>query len=131
MSDETHRKHAAAASVSSADRAVEALHRVDEKVDALREQRMNDPESLGDKLLKWAVPSLAGLIGGKLFQLVWNHGMSRRNVRRGLAADAPQGVLASVAFSVLSAAFGALVSQLSDRGSKAIVDRRHRRRDGR
>ena len=80
---------------SSADRIVASLHNVDEKVNALREQRINDPDDLCDKMFKVAAPTLVGLVFGKLFGL------------------------------------GALVSQLSDRGSQALVDRRHSRQSRR
>ena len=106
MSDETNTDFP-----SSADRAVDSLHRIDEKVNRLREDRLNDPDSLGDKLIKSAVPALA----------------SKRNLRKGLAADAPQSLAMSLAFAAVSAALGAVVSQLSDRGSKAFVDHRHRK----
>ena len=75
---------------SSTDRIIEGFARINEKVDAMRNQRLNDPDSLGDKAVKFALPSIAG-------------------------------------FAALSAAVGAAVSQLSDRGSKALVARRHRR----
>ena len=91
---------------SSADRVVAALHTVDEKVNAMRDQRLNDPDSFGDKIFKSVVPTLAGLVLGKAFEMVWKK---------------------SIVFAVVSAGFGALVSQLSGRGSKAIVDRRHAR----
>lgn len=104
---------------------VAMFHRIDAKINALREQRQNDPDSLGDKIIKFALPSLAGLLVGKLFESVWNKGMSRRNLRRGLAPDAPQGLALSIAFAALSAAIGAVASSLSDRGSQALIDRRH------
>lgn len=113
---------------STADEAIEALRRIDEKVNDMREHRLNDPDSLGDKFFKWAFPSIIGLVAGKAFQMLWDRGTSKRNLARGLAADAPQGFVASLAFAAASAAFGAIVSQLSDRGSKAFVDRRHQRR---
>ncbi|TPF85583.1 hypothetical protein BW13_09775 [Bifidobacterium sp. UTCIF-37] len=113
-------------SSSTADEAVEALHRIDEKVNDMRERRLNDPDSLLDKLFKWAFPSVIGLVAGKAFQMLWDQGTSKRNLARGLAADAPQGFVSSLAFAAASAAFGAIVSQLSDRGSKAFVDHRHR-----
>ena len=131
MSDETNTDFP-----SSADRAVDSLHRIDEKVNLhridekvnrLREDRLNDPDSLGDKLIKSAVPALAGLVAGKAFQMIWDKGTSKRNLRKGLAADAPQGLAMSLAFAAVSAALGAVVSQLSDRGSKAFVDHRHRK----
>ena len=50
---------------SSADRIVASLHNVDEKVNALREQRINDPDDLCDKMFKVAAPTLAGLVFGK------------------------------------------------------------------
>ena len=40
MSDETNTDFP-----SSADRAVDSLHRIDEKVNRLREDRLNDPDS--------------------------------------------------------------------------------------
>ena len=111
MSDETNTDFP-----SSADRAVDSLHRIDEKVNRL-----------GDKLIKSAVPALAGLVAGKAFQMIWDKGTSKRNLRKGLAADAPQSLAMSLAFAAVSAALGAVVSQLSDRGSKAFVDHRHRK----
>ena len=82
---------------------------------------------LGDKLIKSAVPALAGLVAGKAFQMIWDKGTSKRTLRKGLAADAPQSLAMSLAFAAVSAALGAVVSQLSDRGSKAFVDHRHRK----
>lgn len=112
---------------TEADQVVDGLHRVDDAVNNLRDRRLNDPDSLLDKLFKSAVPALAGLVAGKVLQTVWDKGVARRNLRKGLAADAPQGLMMSLAFAAISAACGAVVSQLSDRGSQALVDRRHRR----
>ena len=104
---------------SSADKTIAGLRRIDDKVDALRARMLNDPDSLGDKLLKMAIPAVAGLV-----QLLWDKGTGRsRN-----DAEVQQGLLMSVAFAAASAAFGAVVSTLSGRGSQALVDRRHRKR---
>ena len=112
---------------SSADRVVAALHTVDEKVNAMRDQRLNDPDSFGDKIFKSVVPTLAGLVLGKAFEMVWKKSVGRKAVRadgtKNEAAEAALGIV----FAVVSAGIGALVSQLSGRGSKAIVDRRHAR----
>ena len=109
---------------SSADRVVAALHTVDEKVNAMRDQRLNDPDSFGDKIFKFAMPTLVGLAFGKVFE---KKSVGRKAVRadgtKNEAAEAALGIV----FAVVSAGFGALVSQLSGRGSKAIVDRRHAR----
>ena len=108
---------------SSADRVVAALHTVDEKVNAMRDQRLNDPDSFGDKIFKSVVPTLAGLVLGKAFEMVWKKSAVRADGTKNEAAEAALGIV----FAVVSAGFGALVSQLSGRGSKAIVDRRHAR----
>ena len=108
---------------SSADRVVAALHTVDEKVNAMRDQRLNDPDSFGDKIFKSVVPTLAGLVLGKAFEMVWKKSVGRKAVR----ADGTKNEAAEAALGIVFAGFGALVSQLSGRGSKAIVDRRHAR----
>ena len=84
MSDETNTDFP-----SSADRAVDSLHRIDEKVNRLREDRLND-------LILWATSSSsrspsAGRLGCR--QSIpdgYGQGTSKRNLRKGLAADAPQ-----------------------------------------
>lgn len=53
---------------SSADQIVAGFHAIDERVNAMREQRLNDPDSLGDKLIKYFIPTLAGLVAGRLFR---------------------------------------------------------------
>ena len=113
---------------SSADRVVAALHTVDEKVNAMRDQRLNDPDSFGDKIFKSVVPTLAGLVLGKAFVMVWKTNSGGRKAVRadGTKNEAAEAAL-GIVFAVVSAGFGALVSQLSGRGSKAIVDRRHAR----
>ena len=112
---------------AGADAAIAGLHRIDEKVNALRASREADPDSLLDKAFKATAPALVGMVAGKVFQTLWDKGTARRNLRKGLAADAPQGLVMSLAFAAASAAFGAVISQLSDRGSQALVDRRHRK----
>jgi hypothetical protein len=113
---------------SGADRAVAALHKIDEKVNAMRNQRLNDPDSFGDKIFKFVVPSLAGLVFGKMFEMVWRKSVGRKATLPDGTTDARKDATLGIAFAVISAALGALVSQLSDRGSKAIVNHRHAKR---
>lgn len=116
---------------STADRIVVGFDKINEKVDTMRAERLNDPDSLGDKLLKAALPSIAGFVAGKVFTVLWNRGTSRRKSGAGTLGDGVvddhESFVMSLLFSALSAAIGAVVSQLSDRGSQAIVDRRHRK----
>ncbi|KAB8291964.1 DUF4235 domain-containing protein [Bifidobacterium avesanii] len=110
---------------SAADHVVAQLERVNAKVDEMRAKMEQDPDSMGDKILKAALPSVAGLVAGKLFDMAWNRGTAKRfgDVRQ----ESAKGLLLSVAFAALSAAVGAAVATLSTRSSQAIVDRRHRR----
>lgn len=112
---------------SGADRAVEALHRIDEKVDAMRTHRINDPDSFGDKIFKTVFPTMMGFAFSTLFDMVWKRSVVRKARKAGGSASARQGVVLNIAFTVLSAGLGALVSQLADHGSKAIVNKRHAR----
>lgn len=118
---------------SSTDRIIEGFARINEKVDAMRNQRLNDPDSLGDKAVKFTLPSIAGFVAGKLFTLVWNKFVARKRPSDGTGelgdgvVDQQESLFMSILFAALSAAVGAAVSQLSDRGSKALVARRHRR----
>lgn len=111
----------------SAQRVVDGLRTFDGKVDAMRERRANDPDSLGDKIIKVAVPAIAGFAAGHLFQLIWNAGTRRHDVDKATGLPRPQGFAMELLFAACSAAFGAVVSQLSDRGSQAFVNHRHRK----
>ena len=73
MSDETYN-----ATGSTADRAVETLHRIDDKVAMLRKQRLEDPDSATDKLIKSVLPAITGMVAGKLFQVTWDRAQARR-----------------------------------------------------
>nr|WP_236632781.1 DUF4235 domain-containing protein [Bifidobacterium xylocopae] len=114
---------------ATADSAVAKFHAIDEKVDAMRSQVNADPDSLGDKLLKFALPSLAGLLAGKLFKSVWDSRNTARNngIEQHDDGQEQESMVASLVFAALSAALTAVVSELSDRGSQALVSRRHRR----
>ena len=107
---------------------VERLEGISGKVDDMRASREKDPDSLGDKLLTMLVPAASALIAGKAFSAWWK----RRGRSTGRSARTDSGhesynLVVGVAFAALSAAFVAVVSQLSEHGSRAYVDRRHRR----
>ena len=97
---------------STADRVVAALHNIDGKVNAKRDQRLSDPDSFGDKI----------------FEMAWKQSVGRKATLPAGTTDARKDAILGIAFAVISAALGALVSQLSDRGSKAIVNHRHAKR---
>ena len=106
----------------TADRTVAAINKVDTKVTEMRQRRMADPDTLGDKALKMIIPSLAGLVGGKLFQMVWNSVMARVHPSPDDdAKDQQQGLRMSGVFAAASAAFGTLLTRLSDKGANSLV----------
>ena len=63
---------------STADRVVAALRNIDGKVNAKRDQRLNDPDSFGDKIFKFAMPTLVGLAFGKVFEMAWKQSVGRK-----------------------------------------------------
>ncbi|MCI1649060.1 DUF4235 domain-containing protein [Bifidobacterium tibiigranuli] len=111
----------------SANSIVDGLGAVDSKVDAMTHALKNDPDTLGDKIFKAAVPALTGLVAGKIFQTLWNKGAARRHSGSS-EDDAQQGLLMTLLFAGLSAAFGAILSQLSVTGSRAFVSHRQVKR---
>lgn len=114
----------------TADKTVAAINKVDAKVTEMRQRRMADPDTLGDKALKMIIPSLAGLVGGKLFQMVWNSVMARVHPRPDDdVKDQQQGLIMSVLFTAASAAFGTLLTRLSDKGANSLVHHMQIKRD--
>ncbi|BDR53987.1 hypothetical protein KIMH_00980 [Bombiscardovia apis] len=115
---------------ATADKAVAQFQAIDEKVNAMRTQVRMDPDSLGDKLLKFAIPSLAGLVFGRIFKSVWDKNVSRSRggIEGNDSGEQQEGFIASIVFAGLSAAFAAVVSQVSNKGSQALVDRLHSRK---
>ena len=74
------------------------------------------------------MPTLVGLAFGKVFEMAWKQSVGRKATLPDGTTDARKDAILGIAFAVISAALGALVSQLSDRGSKAIVNHRHAKR---
>lgn len=108
---------------------VQRIDKVNNKITDLREQRMRDPDTLGDKAFELAFPALVGMVAGKAFQSVWN--LVTNKVHPGPEddeADRKQGLLMSVLFAAASAAFGTVVTTYSDKLTQSIVSRLQRKR---
>ena len=110
-----------------ADQVVGMLHQVDGKVNDMRNSIESDPDSLTDKLVKFALPGIAALLAGKLFQAFWSGLVRKRNGGIDNPEEDQESATAGLLFGVLSAAVTALVSGLFERGSQALIDRRHQR----
>lgn len=111
---------------------VERFHEADGKIAQARQRLLDDPDTLGDKAFKSIVPMLTGILGGKAFQWIWDNTLTKysRNTRHGAEEESThqQGIFASIIFAVLSAAFGAVISEFSNRSTQAVVNRIQRRR---
>lgn len=106
----------------TADRLTAQFDSVNAKVDDMRSDIESDPDSFSDKIIKLALPALTGMLAGQIFKMIWN----KQRGKDGLDDEERQeGFFMSLVFAALSAAVTAVVSQLSDRGSKAFVDHRH------
>lgn len=76
-----------------------------------------------------AFPSLAGMAAGKIFQSIWNSVTAKVHPSvEDDEQDRQQGLLMSIIFAAASAAFVAVITQLSDRGSQALVQKLQKRR---
>ena len=89
-----------------------------------------DLESTADRVVAALrnMPTLVGLAFGKVFEMAWKQSVGRKATLPDGTTDARKDAILGIAFAVISAALGALISQLSDRGSKAIVNHRHAKR---
>jgi hypothetical protein len=121
-----------ASSNSSADRIVEKFHRIDQKVATMSQNRMQDPDTLGEKIFKFVFPTVLGGLAGKVFKTIWDSQVtSKRGPAGGDAAEDAdqQGLIGSILFAAASAAFGSVISELGTRGSNALVNRHQSRRN--
>lgn len=109
-----------------ADQLVGVFHRIDEKVNSMRSSIESDPETLMDKVAKFALPSIAGLVAGKLFQAFWSSLVRKRNGGVDTEEGDQESATAGLLFAVLSAAVTTLASTLIERGSQTLIDRRHK-----
>ena len=110
---------------NQADQLVGRFSRIDEKVSQMRSSAESDPETLMDKLLKFALPSIAGLVAGRLFQAFWSSLERKRNGGMDTEEGDQESATAGLLFAVLSAAVTTLASGLIERGSQALIDKRH------
>ncbi|NEG96972.1 DUF4235 domain-containing protein [Bifidobacterium sp. SMB2] len=102
---------------------VEGIDAFNEKVTDMRAKFEADPDDAIDKMMKVVFPAAAGFVASKALEMMWNHGTPKHAPKIGVV----RGMVNSAVFAGLSAAVGAMVSQASEHGSQALVNRRHRR----
>lgn len=134
---------------------VNRLNMVDKKITQLRTARTADPDTALDKLLTMAIPSLAGMIAGRVFNTIWTAGFGAPNATRrnkggqrskagkkgatGMAKlsddlQAPgktntgNSLMKDLLFTACSAAFVAVIAQISDKSVRSMITALQRRR---
>ncbi len=108
----------------------EQFKSVDTRVNAMRSRLKNDPDDAFDKLIKFALPAVAGFAVSKLADFLWNSGKKRILGDKAIDANGDtvrDGIFASMLFAGFSATLGSLVSSLADRSSVGIVNARHKK----
>lgn len=58
---------------ANAQHTIEQLNTLNTHVERLRQRRINDPDTLADKLFKSAIPSVVTFVAMQIAQLAWNH----------------------------------------------------------
>ncbi|PKU89511.1 membrane associated protein [Bifidobacterium thermophilum] len=106
------------------DAIIARLQTVDNAIAALKDRRERDSETLGDKILLFALPTVAGIVVGRIMQSVWT-GIERRSIAGG-NTKATTSLFASLSRTAISAAVAAITNQLSSMAAQSIVARHHR-----
>lgn len=116
--------HTVSAGGVNVDAVIARLQTVDSAIAALKDRRERDPETLGDKILLFALPTVAGIVVGRIMQSVWT-GIERRSIAGG-NTKATTSLFASLSRTAISAAVAAITNQLSSMAAQSIVARHHR-----
>ncbi len=144
-SDKPKDKQADSGSVlnSQVDSFVSSLSKVDDAVARQTKKIKADSDDLTDKIIKTALPAIAGFIVSKVATIAWdaifhkghfakNHGTEVKGALDDSALrsgdEAGQGILMGMLFAALTGALGSLTSALSTRGSEKIVTKRQAKR---
>lgn len=111
---------------SMKDSVLPKLDSVNRKVDDMRSSVESDPENITDVIIKMAVPALAGMVLSKVLEIAWKKTTKDDTVPSG--TNTSTSLLNAMAFASISGALAALISRLSTKGSKALVNHRQAKR---
>lgn len=123
---------------------VQRLNAANHKIDVLRERRLKNPNTLGDSLLKAALPSFATFIAGQIAHVIWkkhvdtrkinldsnNHpnNLSKEKIEQKQRVKQEEPLLMSIGFAVFSAILTTIVGRLVSSGTLSYIARRQRKR---
>lgn len=123
---------------------VQRLNAANHKIDALRERRLKKPNTLGDSLLKAALPSFATFIAGQIAHVIWKkhvdtrkinvnsnnrpNNLSKEKIVQKQRVKEEEPLLMSLGFAVFSAILTTIVGRLVSHGTLSYIARRQRKR---
>lgn len=123
---------------------VQRLNAANRKIEALRERRLRNQNTLGDSLLKSALPSFATFIAGQIAHLIWkkhvdtrkinlnsnsrSNNLSKEKVAQKQRIKQEEPLLLSLGFAVFSAILTTIVGRLANHGTLSYIARRQRKR---
>ena len=123
---------------------VQRLNAANRKIDALRERRLKNPNTLGDSLLKSALPSFATFIAGQIAHVIWkkhvdtrtinlssnnrSNNLSKEKIAQKQSVKQEEPLIMSLGFAVFSAILTTIVGRLASHGTLSYIARRQRKR---
>lgn len=123
---------------------VQRLNAANRKIDALRERQLKNPNTLGDSLLKAAIPSFATFIAGQIAHVIWKkyvdtkkinlnsnnrpNNLSKEKIAQKQHVKQKEPLLMSLGFAVFSAILTTIVGRLVSSGTLSYIARRQRKR---
>ena len=123
---------------------VQRLNAANHKIDAFRERRLKNPNTLGDSLLKAALPSFATFIAGQIAHVIWkkhvdtkkinlnsnnrSNNLSKEKIAQKQRVKQEEPLLMSIGFAVFSAILTTIVGRLVSSGTLSYIARRQRKR---
>lgn len=123
---------------------VQRLNAANHKIDVLRERRLKNPNTLGDSLLKAALPSFATFIAGQIAHVIWkkhvdtkkinlnsnnrSNNLSKEKIAQKQHVKQEEPLLMSIGFAVFSAILTTIVGRLVSSGTLSYIARRQRKR---
>ncbi|EIK87194.1 DUF4235 domain-containing protein [Bifidobacteriaceae bacterium WP012] len=123
---------------------VQRLNAANHKIDVLRERRLKNPNTLGDSLLKAALPSFATFIAGQIAHVIWkkhvdtkkinlnsnnsSNNLPKEKIEQKQRVKQEEPLLMSIGFAVFSAILTTIVGRLVSSGTLSYIARRQRKR---
>lgn len=105
---------------------VPTMAKINEKVVSMKDAITENPDTTADKIIRLAVPALIGIAASKVVELGWKKTTKQESTPS--ATDTESNIFLAIAFAVISAIIGTVVSRLSTVSTNAFVNHRQKKR---